>query len=136
MLACPYHGLRFDGSGTCVFNPHQGEAPPKVAVPTYPLEERHGLLWIWMGDAAKADPAQIPDFGWLADPAWEAVRGATIAEGHYELYSDNILDLSHANFVHPALVADAFGQALGTLSREVAGWTLATGNEHQRQPHR
>ena len=35
-----------------------------------------------------------------------------------------------------ALVADAFGQALGTLSREVAGWTLATGNQHQRQPHR
>ena len=35
-----------------------------------------------------------------------------------------------------ALVADAFGQALGTLSREVAGWTLSTGNEHQRQPHR
>lgn len=35
-----------------------------------------------------------------------------------------------------ALVADAFGQALGTLSREIAGWTLATGNEHQRQPHR
>ena len=35
-----------------------------------------------------------------------------------------------------ALVADAFGQALGTLSREVVGWTLATGNEHQRQPHR
>jgi vanillate O-demethylase monooxygenase subunit len=36
------------------------------------------------------------------------VRGATVAEGHYELYSDNILDLSHANFVHPALVARAF----------------------------
>ena len=35
-------------------------------------------------------------------------RGATVAEGHYELYSDNILDLSHANFVHPALVASAF----------------------------
>ncbi|MEI9852128.1 MAG: hypothetical protein WDN24_16205 [Sphingomonas sp.] len=36
------------------------------------------------------------------------MRGATRAEGHYELYSDNILDLSHANFVHPALVAGAF----------------------------
>lgn len=33
-------------------------------------------------------------------------------------------------------VAEAFGQALGTLSREVAGWTLATGNEHQRRAHR
>ena len=35
-----------------------------------------------------------------------------------------------------ALVADAFGQALGTLSREVAGWTLATGNEHHSKAHR
>lgn len=35
-----------------------------------------------------------------------------------------------------ALVAEAFGEALGAVSREVAGWTLATGNEHQRQAHR
>lgn len=109
-LACPYHGLRFDGSGTCVFNPHQGEAAPKASVGAYPLVERYRLLWIWMGDAAKADPALIPDFTWLDDPAWEAVRGQVVAEGHYELYSDNILDLSHANFVHPALVASAFTQ--------------------------
>jgi vanillate O-demethylase monooxygenase subunit len=107
-LSCPYHGLRFDGTGACVFTPHQGEAPPKVAVPSYPLVERYRLLWIWMGDAEKADPALIPDFAWLDDPAWEAVRGQTLAEGHYELYSDNILDLSHACFVHPALVANAF----------------------------
>lgn len=107
-LQCPYHGLRFDGSGACVFNPHQDGAVPRVSVPVYPLVERHALLWIWMGDPALADPSAIPDFGWLADPKWEAVRGATLAEGHYELYSDNILDLSHANFIHPALVANAF----------------------------
>ena len=35
-----------------------------------------------------------------------------------------------------ALVAAAFGQAIGAISREVAGWTLATGNAHQRQAHR
>ena len=107
-LACPYHGLRFDRTGACVHNPHQGEAPPRVSVPVYPLVERHKLLWIWMGDAARADPALIPDFAWLAEPRWEAVRGYVVAEGHYELYSDNILDLSHANFVHPALVASSF----------------------------
>lgn len=33
-------------------------------------------------------------------------------------------------------VAEAFGQALGAVSRDVAGWTLATGNEHQRKAHR
>lgn len=107
-LQCPYHGLRFDGAGACVHNPHRDDPVPDVAVPAYPLVERHALLWIWLGDAAQADAALIPDFGWLIDPAWEAVRGSTVAEGHYELYSDNILDLSHANFVHPALVANAF----------------------------
>lgn len=107
-LQCPYHGLRFGSAGTCVFNPHPGGAVPQAAVPVYPLVERHALLWIWMGEAERADLATIPDFAWLADPRWDVVRGATCAEGHYELYSDNILDLSHANFVHPALVASAF----------------------------
>lgn len=111
-LACPYHGLRFAADGACVHNPHQPGLPggqvPDCRLATYPLVECHKLLWIWLGDPARADPALIPDFVWLDDPRREAVRGATLAEGHYELYSDNILDLSHANFVHPALVARAF----------------------------
>lgn len=107
-LMCPYHGLRFNGAGACVHNPHPGGQVPEVRQQVYPLVEQHALLWIWMGDLEKADAALIPDFSWLSDARWEAVRGATLAEGHYELYSDNILDLSHANFVHPALVAGAF----------------------------
>lgn len=107
-LMCPYHGLRFDGAGRCVHNPHPGGQLPDARLQVYPLAERHGLLWIWMGEPERADPSTIPDFAWLTDPRWDAVRGATLAEGHYELYSDNILDLSHANFVHPALVASAF----------------------------
>lgn len=106
-LACPYHGLRFGGDGKCIFSPHPGSMP-QANVAVYPLVERHALLWIWMGDADKADATTIPDFGWLTDPRIEAVRGATLAEGHYELYADNILDLSHAGFVHPALDASAW----------------------------
>lgn len=107
-LECPYHGLRFDRSGACAFNPHEKGVVPRVAVPRYPLVERYRLFWIWMGDPAKADEALIPDFAWLDDPRWEPVRGATLAEGHYELYSDNILDLAHSNYVHPALAANAW----------------------------
>jgi len=127
-LACPYHGLRFDRTGACVFNPHGAGQVPRAAVPAYPLAERHGLLWIWMGDADVADEALIPDFAWLADPRWEAVRGATVADGHYELYSDNILDLSHANFVHPALVANAFTQ--GRRHARLEGDTVWCEYEH------
>jgi phenylpropionate dioxygenase-like ring-hydroxylating dioxygenase large terminal subunit len=31
-----------------------------------------------------------------------------MANANYELYTDNILDLSHAEFIHPALAAPAF----------------------------
>lgn len=34
-----------------------------------------------------------------------------------------------------AVVADAFTGALGTLSRDLAGWVLASGNAHEAQPH-
>lgn len=34
------------------------------------------------------------------------------------------------------LVADAFAQALATVSRDIAGWTLAAGQAHEGQPHR
>ena len=107
-LECPYHGLRFATDGGCVFNPHEKGVVPRTSVPRYPLVERHRLLWIWMGDPAAADASLIPDFAWLADPKWEAVRGTAHAEGHYELYSDNILDLAHSNYVHPALAANAW----------------------------
>lgn len=107
-LECPYHGLRFDGTGACVFNPHEKGVVPRVSVHRYPFVEKHALLWIWMGDPALADEGKIPDFSWLANGRWEPVRGTALAEGHYELYSDNILDLGHANFVHPALAANSW----------------------------
>ena len=107
-VECPYHGLRFDGTGACVFNPHEKGVVPRVSTGSYPLVERYNLLWIWMGEAALADPAMIPDFAWLVDPKLDAVRGTAYTEGNYELYTDNILDLGHSNFVHPALAANAW----------------------------
>ncbi len=127
-LECPYHGLRFNAAGACVFNPHEKGVVPRVSVAAYPLVELHNLLWIWMGEADAADPALIPDFAWLADPTWEPVRGYKLAEGHYELYSDNILDISHSNFVHPALKADAW--TIGKRSFRTEGDTVWTEYEH------
>src|SRR5690242_16883215 len=57
-VMCGYHGLTFDGSGTCVAAPTQDNIPPAARVRSYPLAERWGLIWIWMGEAAAADPAR------------------------------------------------------------------------------
>jgi phenylpropionate dioxygenase-like ring-hydroxylating dioxygenase large terminal subunit len=112
-IECAYHGLRFNGVGECVFNPHgNGMIPSRAIVRSWPLVERHQLVWIWMGDATRADPATIPEFQFLDDPTFQNVKGYTLAEGHYELMTDNIMDLGHIEFLHPGLLgSDAVRKA-------------------------
>jgi phenylpropionate dioxygenase-like ring-hydroxylating dioxygenase large terminal subunit len=101
-VECLYHGLRFDCSGVCTDNPHGDGAIPKAAVVrTFPLEERYGLLWIWMGDRALADATKIPDFSCLSTPEeYTQVHGTLHIKANYQLVMDNLTDLSHASFVH------------------------------------
>lgn len=106
-IVCAYHALRFDCSGSCVNNPHgDGKIPKASAVQSFPLVERHGLLWIWMGDAARADEALIPDYGLLTSGHPNAVGYGYMRFGaNYELIVDNIMDLSHADYVHGPLIS-------------------------------
>jgi len=100
-IACAYHGLQFDAAGNCVANPHGNKAiPPKARVPSYRIEERNGLVWIWGGDRDAADTARIPDLGYLDDPAARTVSGSLHVDANYQLYIDNLMDLSHAQFAH------------------------------------
>ncbi len=108
-LQCGYHGLRFDATGACVAVPGQTQVPPGAAVRSFPVIERHGWVWIWMGEAPRADAALIPDWWWMDHPDWRVVRGndgrPLHIKCHYELVTDNLLDLSHLSFVH----ADTIG---------------------------
>jgi vanillate O-demethylase monooxygenase subunit len=55
---------------------------------------------VWPGDPAKADPDLVPDMHWNDDPQW-AGDGKTIrANCDYRLIVDNLLDLTHEQFVH------------------------------------
>lgn len=101
-VMCRYHGLQFDGSGTCVGNPHGG-ARRGLGVKAWPVVDAHRATWIWMGDAAKADPSLIPPLDYLGDAPETAFSCGKLlsGSGHYELFSDNILDLSHTDFLHP-----------------------------------
>lgn len=113
-LACAYHGLRFDGSGACVHNPHgDGRVPAAARTRSFPLVERHSCLWIWFGDPARADPALIPDFSCMDPECWHVGKRYLHARANYVLESDNILDLSHIEFLHPGtLGSDAVKQAV------------------------
>ena len=101
-LVCGYHGLTWDRTGACVIAPTQLDNPPRrAAVRRYPVADRWGFLWIWMGDEAAADPSTIIDIPHFDDPAWgRTEQGAMEMEAHYLFIIDNLLDPSHVAWVH------------------------------------
>jgi phenylpropionate dioxygenase-like ring-hydroxylating dioxygenase large terminal subunit len=107
VLQCGYHGMRFDGAGACVKAPGQDLIPPKAKVRSYPVIERHALIWIWMGDPAKADETRPPDLFWMTDPEWAISDGYHHVAANYQLLNDNLLDLSHETFVHSHTIGNA-----------------------------
>ena len=133
VVQCPYHGLRFGSSGACVHNPH-GPVPKAAKVPAYPLLERHGLVWIWMGDPAKADPALLPDFSKIADNVSRApVRGYLRVGCNYQLVTDNLLDLSHVAYLH-TLIGNADSSERNSFQMKVEGNTVYAYNHMPGEP--
>ena len=108
-IQCPYHGLRFGTDGQCVHMPSGAPPPPRAQLRVYPIVEKFELMWIWMGDPALADPATIPDFAFLMDEQYGWFNGTLHAKANYQLFVDNLLDLSHAEFLHPMLSSDGWG---------------------------
>ena len=107
VIKCGYHGLEFDGTGTCVHNPHSpGSIPAAARVRSFPAAERHGMVWLWLGRPEEADHAFIPDFSFAADPNYNTQRGVLRNRGNYELYIDNLMDLSHVPHVHPGTLGN------------------------------
>jgi phenylpropionate dioxygenase-like ring-hydroxylating dioxygenase large terminal subunit len=107
ILQCHYHGLRYDATGACVRVPGQDTVPPGACIKAYPVVARYHWLWIWMGDPAHADPAAIPDFHWLDDPAWGAKTQYLHVAANWQLIVDNLLDLTHLAFVHETTIGNS-----------------------------
>lgn len=99
-LRCGYHGLVFGPDGRCQHIPGADRIVPGANVRTFPVEERDSWLWVWMGDPARADPALIPSAFGLNDPRWTMRADQIDYAANYMLINDNLLDLSHVDFVH------------------------------------
>lgn len=110
-VVCAYHGLKFNGQGRCTFMPSQETINPSARVRSYPVTERYGFAWLWMGDPALADPALVPDQHWNDDPAWLGVGNYAYIKSDFRLFLDNLMDLTHETFVHASSIgADAVAE--------------------------
>lgn len=108
-IECGYHGLTFDHTGLCVAAPTQQDTIPRRAkVRSYPVEDRWGMLWIWMGDPDRADTDEIFHIENFDNPQWGKTRCGTMDIACNYLYiTDNLLDPSHVAWVHLSSFAGA-----------------------------
>lgn len=120
-IECPYHGLRFNQEGACAYNPFSSDfSPPNAKVPKYTVVEKDRIVWIWMGDPSLAKADSIPDYHWSneADKYTFTSDGINIMPVDYELIIDNLLDLSHGQFLHPTTLGNTSMTGGTTESRK------------------
>jgi phenylpropionate dioxygenase-like ring-hydroxylating dioxygenase large terminal subunit len=103
-IACPYHGWQFDGTGKCAHIPVLGEGaslPPRAKVDSYPVVERYGIVFAFLGDQSEDERIPLYDIKEWDDPSWRA-SGLVIFEvnAYFERSIENGIDPAHNEFVH------------------------------------
>lgn len=103
-IRCRYHGIEFAADGQCLRLPGAQTGGGLKVDRVYPVTERYGFAWVWIGEAGRADAAALPDFHWLEDRSLAFTRGCYAIACDYRLVVDNLLDLTHEAYVHPETI--------------------------------
>ena len=100
-LRCAYHGWKYDVTGQCVEMPsepeHSGFAA-KVRLKAYPLVERGGILWTYMGPADRQPP--LPEWEFVTVPAAQSFTSKRVQECNWLQAMEGGIDSSHVSFLH------------------------------------
>jgi phenylpropionate dioxygenase-like ring-hydroxylating dioxygenase large terminal subunit len=100
-VTCPYHGLTFNAAGACVTNPFSDQLPKGASVRSFATCERQGMVWFWAGERETANPSTVPDFSMLfVEGHGPPIAGLMPMQANFEYGTDNLMDLSHIEFVH------------------------------------
>lgn len=110
LLQCAYHGLCYDPSGACVRVPAHpdGYIPPQAKLREVPLIEQDGLVWIWPGDAARAQGTRPPRTPEVVSADWDTadVKGPVPVPANSLLLIENLLDITHFFPLHDGNIGD------------------------------
>lgn len=109
-IRCPYHGWTYGADGSCVHipaNPSGTPVPRRARVDSYPVQEKYGWVWVFLGDAPEDARPPLPPFEQMGQPGWRAVRGEFTWRAGYGRVVENAVDVAHTPFLH----RNSFGNA-------------------------
>ena len=104
-LICPQHGWEFDGSGKCTLIPAgtktPTEPPKRARVPSYPVEEKYGLVFVFLGDLGDDERPAIPNIMPEYDTGhWHHGVISRHKDINYLRMTENYNDPCHVHYIH------------------------------------
>lgn len=123
-IACPYHGWQYRTDGTCALIPAQPQrtVPPKARVDAYPVTERFGIVWAFLGDLPEQECPPLPQWPERDEPGRRRIQGEFSWAAHVDRVVEGGPDVVHGPFVHRG----TFGRSPRPRSR-TSRWTRARG---------
>jgi phenylpropionate dioxygenase-like ring-hydroxylating dioxygenase large terminal subunit len=110
-LRCVYHGWQFDTDGQCTDMPAEpatSRFKQHIKIKAYPVRERNGVLWTFMGTplVATGEPPELPelpDLEWNLVPAQNVHVSFRVQETDWLSAYEGEIDSAHAPILHGRL---------------------------------
>lgn len=127
-LRCCYHGWLFSPDGRCLDQPCEpegGRGRHNIVQPWYPVEERYGLVFAYMGPADKKPPLPRydvledlqPGEQWFADGNSIGSGGPPLMPCNWLQTHENVMDGYHVPILHGRHSGDQFGPDMSVFPR-------------------
>ena len=102
-VSCPYHGWTFDGQGqlrACIQEGPNSLMAGKVKTKSYPVEERLGVVWAWIGDMEPVSIEEDLPLAMKVPGIVNLVHFTKVWTTNWALLFDNFIDGLHAPYLH------------------------------------
>jgi phenylpropionate dioxygenase-like ring-hydroxylating dioxygenase large terminal subunit len=106
-IRCPYHGWKYDVTGQCVdvpSEPAENGFCERIKLTSYPLIERGGVLWAYLGPKELTPPE--PGYEWTRVPPAQRYISKRVQECNWLQAMEGAVDSIHSGFLHRYSVGD------------------------------
>jgi len=118
-LRCPFHGWKFDVSGQCIETPAEPEGSrlcSRIKQRSYPLMERSGVLFAWLGEAGSSPPP-FPELDCFTAPDTHTFAFKGLWQCNWLQAFEVGVDPAHASFLHRFFVDESMEDSYGKQFR-------------------
>ena len=118
-LRCPFHGWKFDTAGRCLETPAEpvgSRLCDRVRQRSYPVIERSGVVFAWLGDGGQVPPP-LPAFDCFVAPTTHTFAYKGLWHCNWLQAFEVGIDPAHTSFLHRFL----YDEDLGSVGDNAAG---------------